>query len=587
MAEIGHAGGVIEKTAQAGAANTPLERLTQAAKVLNERVQALPAGKRSWLIVSVLFIVAACVTMAWYAGRPDWRVLFSGLEGRDIQQVSQELAAAGIPYQASQDGAGIEVPAQMLDKARMEVAAKGMPQTGRMGFELFDKPNWVGSEFDERVNYQRAMEGELEHTIGTLDVVKSARVHLVLPQPSLFTSEEKAAKASVVLKLRRGSLDQEQVEAIRSLIAGSVENLNADQVTLVDADGRVNFKQRSNDAVQADAEAAMEAKLVTMLEPLVGRDNVRATVNITYDQDTQERTDEVYDPTEVATLSMQKTEQLTTPRGMPSGVPGTASNSPAASAEGAVAGSQAAAAPGTPPLLQKQTLPVYPTQNAGGSQSVHEENGTYGVSKHMVRTEMLPGRVRRVSAAVVVNDRSVMDGSGKFAHMIWKPRSAEEMRRIEQLAQAAVGFDGHRGDEVVVEDIGFSANTPETPVPPMEKLADEAKGILHSEPGLVKSALIGLCGIFLVIFVLRPMVRDVTTALKPPALLHHSADEFPLLMSPDSAHEEQIALETTDARRSKNVHQGIFDQVSDHIRREPTQSTRLIEAWIGTTPEVL
>ena len=225
------------------------------ASAMRERLMAMPAGKRTWLIASVVFLAAMCAGMVWFAGRPDWRVLFSGLDGKDVQQVSQELAAAGIPYEMTADGAGMQVPAEMLDKARMEVAAKGMPQTGRLGFELFDKPNWVGSEFDERVNYQRALEGELEHTIGTLGMVKSARVHLVLPQPSLFASEEKAAKASVVLKLKRASLDPEQADAIRSLVAGSVENLSADQVTLVDADGRVNFKQRSSNAAEADAEA--------------------------------------------------------------------------------------------------------------------------------------------------------------------------------------------------------------------------------------------------------------------------------------------------------------------------------------------
>ena len=170
---------------------------------LRDRVVALPAAKRNWLIGAAAFVLAVCAAMVWYAQRPDWRTLFNGLDGKDVQQVSQELAAAGIPYQVTQDGGGIEVPGDSLDKARMEVAAKGMPQTGRLGFELFDKPNWVGSEFDERVNYQRALEGELEHTINTLAFVRSSRVHLVLPQESLFTSEAKMAKASVVLRLRR------------------------------------------------------------------------------------------------------------------------------------------------------------------------------------------------------------------------------------------------------------------------------------------------------------------------------------------------------------------------------------------------
>ena len=161
-----------------------------------------------------------------------------------MQQVSQELAAAGIPFQTTADGTGVEVPAELVDKARMEVAAKGMPQSGRLGFELFDKPNWVGSEFDEKVNYQRALEGELEHTIGTLEVVRSARVHLVLPKESLFAGEEKVAKASVVLKLRRSTMTPEQTDSIRNLVAGAVENLSAQQVTLVDADGRVNLNGR-------------------------------------------------------------------------------------------------------------------------------------------------------------------------------------------------------------------------------------------------------------------------------------------------------------------------------------------------------
>ena len=196
------------------------------ASAMRERLMAMPAGKRTWLIASCGISGRDVCWDDWFAGRPDWRVLFSGLDGKDVQQVSQELAAAGIPYETTADGGGVQVPAEMLDKARMEVAAKGMPQTGRLGFELFDKPNWVGSEFDERVNYQRALEGELEHTIGTLGVVKSARVHLVLPQPSLFAAEEKVAKASVVLKLKRASVDPEQADAIRSLVAGSVENLS-------------------------------------------------------------------------------------------------------------------------------------------------------------------------------------------------------------------------------------------------------------------------------------------------------------------------------------------------------------------------
>jgi flagellar M-ring protein FliF len=559
------------------------------ASQLRDKVMSLPAGRRTWLFASAAFLAAMAVAMVWFAGRKDWRPLFTGLDGKDVQQVSQELAAAGIPYQMTQDGGGIEVSAEMVDKARMEVAAKGMPQTGRLGFELFDKPNWVGSEFDERVNYQRALEGELEHTIGTLGVVRSARVHLVLPKQSLFASEERAAKASVVLKLKRSSLSEEQTEAIRSLVAGSVENLSPDDVNLVDADGRANLKPRSKNALAADLEQEIETKLVAMLEPLAGHDNVRATVNVSYEQGTEERTDEVYDPNQTATLSLQKSEQISEQAQRASGVPGTASNSPAGAPAGAVQGSQAAAAPGTPPLLQKEALPVYPQQGTGAGQSLHEENGTYGVTKHTVHSEAGPGRIRRITAAVVVNDRSLVEGMGKQQHTTWKPRSAEEMRRLEQLAQAAVGFDSRRGDQVVVENVGFSSNSAEMKPPVMEQVMEQARNLARTQPGFAKTAILGLCGILLVLCVLRPMARQITETLREPALL--SAGGEVAAIGPgadaDQMHGAMTPPLTLPMKTKEQMqHQGVFEQVAEHIRREPVQSTRLLEAWIGSAEEM-
>lgn len=566
----------------------PAERAMAMVSGLQQRLMAMPAGKRSWLIASAAFLAAACIGLMWFAQRPDWRVLFSGLDGKDTQQVSQELSAAGITFRTTADGSGIEVPADVLDKARMEVAAKGMPQTGRLGFELFDKPNWVGSEFDERVNYQRALEGELEHTIETLGVVRSARVHLVLPQQSLFASEEKAAKASVVLKLRRPTVDPQQADAIRSLVAGAVENLSPDQVTLVDADGRANLKPRSGDANKDQVEQEMEAKLVAMLEPLAGRDNVRATVNVSYDDGREERTDEVYDPSQTATLTTQKREQVSALPVQSTGVPGTASNSPAGAPAGAVAGSQAAAAPGTPPLLQKQALPVYPQQGSGRDQSMQEESSTYGVTKHLLHSEEGPGRIRRVTAAVVVNDRAVVEGAGKLEHTVWKPRSVDEMRRLQQLAQAAVGFDAQRGDQVVMENISFSTNSPAMKPAAMDRALEEARVLAVSQPGLMKTLMIGACGLLLVIFVLRPVARQVTATLREPLPLASGAGAMTLEQGHASLPAEpewQPDALPLSVKKAQRQHQGIFDHVSEHIRREPAQSTRLLEAWIGSTDE--
>jgi flagellar M-ring protein FliF len=591
----------LEKTGQRGtevSSEGPLDKAAAMMSAMRQRLMAMPVGKRTWLIASAAFLAAACVGMMWLAQRPDWRVLFSGLDAKDAQQVSQELAAAGIPFEATSDGTGIEVTADMLDKSRMEVASKGMPQSGRLGFELFDKPNWVGSEFDERVNYQRALEGELERTIETLGVVRSARVHLVLPQQSLFVSEEKVAKASVVLKLRRSTIDPEHADAIRSLVAGAVENLSSDQVTLVDADGRANLKPRSGNASKDEAEQEMESKLVAMLEPLAGHDNVRATVNVTYDDGSEERTDEVYDPNQTVTLSMQKKEQVSAVPGRASGVPGTASNSPAGAPEGAVAGSQAAAAPGTPPLLQKQAFPVYPQQGNGRDQSIEEENGTYGVTKHLLHSEEGPGRVQRVTAAVVVNDRATTEGTGKLEHIIWKSRSADEMRRLEQLAQAAVGFDAHRGDQVVMENISFSTNAPAMKPLMIDKAMEAAHTFAASQPEIMRTVALGVCGVLLVLFVLRPVAKQIAVTLREPVLLtagRNGSAPFGEIQDQLPGSESQLkagnrtadSVELPARLRStmQQQQQGIFDHVTEHIRREPVQSTRLLEAWIGSSEE--
>jgi flagellar M-ring protein FliF len=492
-------------------------------------------------------------------------------------RTSPTRSAANISYQISKDGGGVEVPSESLDKARLEIAAKGMPQTGRLGFELFDKANWMGSEFDERVNYQRALEGELEQTIATLAVVRSARVHLVLPTQSLFTAETKSAKASVVLRLRRPSVDASEADAIRNLVSGAVENLSPDNVVLVDADGRASLKPHSGGAAEGDVEQLLEAKLTSLLEPLVGRDNVRVTVNLSYEHGSEERTDEVFDPTQVAALSMQRSEQSAAPVNHLSGVPGTASNTPAGSPNGAIQGSATA---GSPPLLQKETPPVYPQASLSG-QTIKEESGSYAVTKHMLHQQTEPGGLRRVTAAILINDRGSTEGSGKQRHAVWRPRTADEMHRIEELAEASLGYDPKRGDQVVVENLSFSGNN--SPAPPTF-LEQTLEGI-HMQPALLKTIFLGVCGIFLVLFVLRPMARQLSLSLAGASVhaaaqpaLGETSEPWPEIALTGGAEESPSPV----WRRSRSSAQMIFDGVSEHIRREPQQSTRLLESWIST-----
>jgi flagellar M-ring protein FliF len=197
-----------------------------------------------------------------------------------------------------------------------------------------------------------------------------------------------------------------------------------------------------------------------------------------------------------------------------------------------------------------------------------------------------------VTAAVVVNDRSSVEGGGKAEHTVWKPRSADEMRRLEQLAQAVVGYDSKRGDQVVVENVSFSANSPEAKPPVVEQVMEQARTLARMQPGLVRTAVLGMLGILLVVFVLRPIVQQVTATLGEPLLVSAGAGIVALTAgaSVPELIEPAVPVNVTLPERTRTKEQlrqrGIFEQVAEHIRREPAQSTRLLEAWIGSAEEV-
>ena len=503
-------------------------------------------AQRGWAIAAAVLLAALAGGLLWYTLSPDWRILYTNMDPDDARQAGLILAQAQISYEPTPDGAGIRVPAAQLDKARLAIAAKGGVKSGRLGFEIFDKPNWVGSEFDEQVNYQRALEGELEHTVGTLSDIESARVHLVLPHDSLFRDQDRAAKASVVIKLRHRSLADGEPDAIRNLIASAVDGLTPDNVVLVDASGHLPLGPKTAEAMQLTAEQALEEKLVSTLEPVTGPGNVRASVTLDYDHAASDITQETYDPDKTVTLSMQRTEQSTGAQPVAAGVPGTASNAP-----------------------NTQALPVYPQQTTP-PQTAKTESGTYGASKTDRHVVEGPGRVRRLTAAIVINDRLLQSaGSGKAA--VWQPRSPEEIRNLTALAQAAVGFDPSRGDLLTVEDFSFDKNRPQPPTPVLEKLANTAQ----NSPVLVKYAAL-LMGLLVVLaFGVRPALRragSISTAKgSVKELGAGAASRSPSILKPPE-------LAELDPERIRV--QEIFEQVTDHVKREPTQSSRLLQSWI-------
>jgi flagellar M-ring protein FliF len=507
-------------------------------------------AERTWAMVAAGLMFALAGGLLWYGLRTDWRTLYANLDPEDARQTGAILTQAQIPFETTPDGAGIRVPLPQLDKARLATAAKGGLKSGRLGFEIFDKPNWVGSEFDEQVNYQRALEGELEHTVGTLSDVESARVHLVLPHDSLFRDSERPAKASVVLKLRHRSLADGEPEAIRNLVASAVDGLTADRVVLVDAAGHLPLGPKTADALRLSAEQVLEEKLITTLEPVTGAGNVRASVTLDYDPAATDETRESYDPNQTVTLSMQRTEQTTGPQPVAAGVPGTASNAP-----------------------NTQSLPVYPQQIAP-PQSAKTESGTYGASKTVRHVVENPGRVRRLTAAIVVNDRLAQPaGRGKAAQ--WQPRSAEEVRNLTALAQAAVGFDAARGDLLTVQDLAFEENRMQQPL----SLPGQVLATAESSPVLVKYAAL-LVGLLVVVaFGVRPAVRRT----RPVAAMKEGAKGATKELPGGAAAAAQAALkppEPVEIDPERTRSQEIFEQVTDHLKREPTQSSRLLQSWI-------
>jgi len=509
------------------------------------RFRGLDSARRTRLMGALALLAACLAGLLWYATWTDWRTLYAGLDPDDARQMAQELTTAGIPFDVSPDGSALRVPAENLDKARLATTARGGPKSGRMGFELFDKPNWMGSEFDEKVNYQRALEGELEHTIGTLASVESARVHLVLPHDSLFTTEQRDAKASVVLRLRHRTIPDDEADAIGNLVASAVDDLRPENVVLVNAEGGGLVGRRGGDAAATSHEQELAAKLVETLEPVAGAGNVRASVSVDYDPVSADEVDESYDPAQAVTLSMQRTEQTA---GQPaaSGIPGTATNGPSAK----------------PPL--------YPAQNQT-EQNLKQESDTYGVSKKVRHTAEAAGRVRRLTAAVLINDRRVVKGK----QVSWQPRSADAMKQLTDLAESAIGFDSARGDQVSVEEMAFDDNGGA----PQEPLSERLLGMAGQSEALIRYGTILTALLVFFFFVARPALRALASpsARRPAATAaasalgaDHAAAALPQNLSPEQHAAEQKKLRA----------QTVFEQVSEHVKREPAQSTRLLESWI-------
>ena len=517
-----------------------LDRLKQFAGVLTLKQRMLMAGG-AVLVASVLWLFVTLMD------QPKYVTLFSGLRAEEAQNLASRLAAKNIPHQISPDGSSLLVPEEKLDAARLETAAAGLPRSARLGFELFDTPNWAGSDFTEKVNYQRALEGELERTLGTLSEVEAVRVHLVMPQESLFTEQQHDAKAAVILKTRSGRLSEQAQQAIPQLVSSAVDRLRPENVTVVDADSNTPLlrDQSSPGSRVYGLDQELAKTLVHTLEPVVGIDHVRASVHVEYDLGTSEDTQETYDPKASATLTQEHSEENSS-GSAPAGVPGTASNVPSA----------------TPPA-----------PSAGGAEQSNSRSDatTYAVSKSLHRTVEPPGRIRRIAAAVLVDDAiEVTDQSGHRTTTRRK-RTADEMKQIEQLAQAAIGVDSQRGDLLAVENLSFQQEPVETPVPPnpVERLKRRI------EPWSWALRYGGLAALFLVVYwlVLRPVTKQAAASFRElPGKIAQRLAPSP----PDAAALTESAGPELGGKRATQLKK----LLADRVKAEPETTSRLVQGWI-------
>ena len=498
------------------------------------------------LLGGMLLTVAVLVVFSRLMIKPEFKPLFTNMEPSDAKALVSRLATSNIVSEISADGKTLSVPADKLDAARLETAAQGMPRSGRLGFELFDKMNWGQTEFDEKVNYQRALEGELERTIQTLKDVESARVHLVMPTDSVFLDRQRAAKASVILKLRAGHLSPESQATIASLTAGAVDKLDPENVTVVDADTNrpLTVAKTSPLGMNQDLEQTLTRRLLNTLEPVVGAQHLRASVNVEYDLASAEEKRETYDPTSVVALSTQKSEEMAG-GAITGGVPGTSSNIP--KGEGA----------------PKNTL-------NDNSQSSRSENSTYAVNK-VVRHTMEPaGRIRRITAALLVDD--AVDPKGAQS----RKRTPEELKQIEELAKVAIGLQESRGDQVVVQNLPFEASANADKPAPITKM-ERVRVFLRDWSSIVRY--ISLLVIFAVVYLvlLRPLKQYVLAAPTQGVAGRLNQGQAGAQISAEGLVAGLNRLELPEERQRAHA---LRKQLLEKVQQEPLATSQLVRAWV-------
>lgn len=523
-----------------------------------EKIRALP---KPVLLGAAAAVVALIVAVAMWSSEPKYKVLFSNLDDRDGGAIVTALGTMNVPYKYNDTGTALLVPADRVYDARLQLASQGLPRGGSVGFELMDNARFGASQFAEQINYQRGLEGELARSIESMHTVQHARVHLAMPRQSLFVRERQPPTASVLLNVYPGrSLSDAQVSAISWLVASSVPELTAENVSVVDQNGRLLSSPlgegRGMDADQMrmvrETEQRTVERILTILNPLVGPGNVHAQASAEMDFARREETSEVYrpnqEPGQAAIRSQQTSDQNQRGINPAQGVPGALSNQPPGNAQAPIANPPQTQPPrpGQQPQQQQgqqqqQQQTTAGAQNAGGTINDRRDATTnYEVDRTISHIKQPVGTVKRLSVAVVVN--YVRDKDGDL-----KALPPEELSKLTNLVREAMGYSESRGDSLNLVNSQFNDGPPALP--------------MWRDPEMIslfKTILAWLVGGVLALWLYRKVRRSVGDYLYPP-------------VDPEVAEAERIEAqrEAQDVARAKET-----DRYQDNLERARTMANK-------------
>ncbi len=503
-------------------------------------------GRKITALLIIAGSIAGLTIFTLWANKQEMSVLYANLSAEDASAVIAKLKEQKIPYEIGEMGSSILVPSDKVHELRLNLAGQGLPQGGGVGFEIFDRTTMGMTDFVQKLNYKRALQGELARTIGQLSEVEKARVHLVIPEKSIFAANQERARASVVLKLKGGKqLSERQVQGIVHLVSSSVEGLTPQDITVVDIHGQILTRVTSDSSpgrltssqmeYQKQFEKDLEGKVQTMLERIIGRERVVARVSADLEFKQVEKTEERFDPdTQVVRSEQRSKEKSSGASTNPSGVPGPASNIPGSEIAG--------------------------TQNQGLSSSSNSdrENETinYEISKTVSRIIEPVGAVRKISVAVLVDGSydAAKNEKGELSRK-YIPRSAEEMKKIEEIVKKTVGYSAAREDQVEVVNIPF-----ENVSVPEEDMISAKKTSLNEWLPFAKYGVAAVGFILVFLFIIRPLMKGLAPTFERQLMLPNAL--------PTPIKEFEVA------------ELPLRDKVLEMTKQNPQQTALLVKKWL-------